>query len=247
MTFLAISILVGCLSVMTARQGNRPSGLPVARPRLVAAGGTYAGSRGQASDAYVVQERLVAAAHGTGGDPACAAAALALAAVVAARPQYEEELEECAQLAHRAVRTAALRDASAAGLVSTLDVVVLDPGERPCLRFAHVGNGAIWHCPKGAEPQPLTTSHAFDGGPRLRGLGLPSAPNPEVGAVPLRPGDRVVIVSDGAIRVLGAARMKELLTGGASPGACLDRLYDEMAAADPKDDATVIIADYVTA
>ncbi|MEQ4719583.1 SpoIIE family protein phosphatase [Nonomuraea sp. B19D2] len=151
MTFLAISILVGCLSVMTARQGNRPSGLPVARPRLVAAGGTYAGSRGRASDAYVVQERLVAAAHGAGGDPL------------------------------------------------------------------------------------------------LRGLGLPSALNPEVGAVPLRPGDRVVIVSDGAIRVLGAARMKELFTDGASPGACLDRLYDEMAAAEPKDDATVIIADYVTA
>ncbi|MEV1174798.1 SpoIIE family protein phosphatase [Nonomuraea sp. NPDC049784] len=249
MTFLVISILAGCLSVMTVRgrQGNWPSGMPVARPRLVAAGGTYTGSRGRPSDAYVIQERLVAAAHGAGGEPAHTAAALALGAVVAARPQYQEDLDECAQIAHRAVRTATLRSGSAHDLVSTLDVVVLDPGESPCLRFAHVGNGAIWHCAKGGEPQPLTTSHSFDDGPLLRGLGLPSALNPEVGAAPLRPGDRVVIVSDGAIRALGAARMKELFSCGASPGACLDRLYDEMAAAEPKDDATVIIADYVTA
>ncbi|MEV0235327.1 protein phosphatase 2C domain-containing protein [Nonomuraea sp. NPDC050786] len=267
MTFLVISILVGCLSVMTARgrQGNWPSGMPVTRPRLVAAGGTYAGRRGRPTDAYVIQERLVAVAHGANGEPACTAAALALGAVVAARPQYQQDLDECAQLAHRAVRTAALRDASAhraagtAGvrdasapeLVSTLDVVVLEPGERPRLRFVHVGDGAIWHCPKGGAPQPLTTPHSFaeagQEGRLLRGLGLPSALNPEAGSVPLRPGDRVVIVSDGVVRALGAARMKELFTDGASPGACLDRLYDEMAAAEPEDDATVIIADYVTA
>ncbi|MEV4110461.1 SpoIIE family protein phosphatase [Nonomuraea sp. NPDC049695] len=253
MTFLVISILVGCLSVMTARgrQGNWPSGMPVTRPRLVTAGGTYAGRRGRQTDAYVIQERLVAVAHGANGEPACTAAALALGAVVAARPQYQEDLDECAQLAHRAVRTAALRNASTPELVSTLDVVVLEPGERPSLRFVHVGDGAIWHCAKGAEPQPLTTSHSFGEpgkeGRLLRGLGLPSALNPEAGSVPLRPGDRVVIVSDGVVRALGAARMKELFTDGVSPGACLDRLYDEMAAAEPEDDATVIIADYVTA
>ncbi|MET7337356.1 SpoIIE family protein phosphatase [Nonomuraea sp. NPDC005650] len=246
MTLLVISILVGCLSVMTVRgrQGNWPAGMPVARPRLVAVGGTYEGSRGRPSDAYVIQERLVAAAHGTGGG---AAAALALGAVIGARPQYQEDLDECAQTAHRAVRTASLRGRARNTLVSTLDVIVLEPGENPRLRFAHVGDGAIWHCPKGTEPQRLTTPHSFENGPLLRGLGLPSELNPEVGAVALRPGDRVVVVTSGAIRALGAARMKELLTGGMSPAACLDRLYDEMAVADPKDDATVIIADYVTA
>ncbi|MEV0385934.1 protein phosphatase 2C domain-containing protein [Nonomuraea sp. NPDC050643] len=254
MTLFVITILLGCLSVMTVRgrRGNWPAGMPVSRPRLVAVGGTYDGSHSRPSDAYVVQERLIAAARGVGGtELAHTAAALALGAVVAARPQHtgtrESDLDECVQVAHRAVRTSALRNPATPDLVSTLDLVVLDRGESPRLRFAHVGNGAIWHCPRGGEPRPLTTPHAFEDGPLLRGVGLPSALNPEVGIVVLRPGDRVVIVTDGAVRALGVTRMKELLSDAASPVACLDRLYDEMAAAEPKDDATIVIADFVTA
>ncbi|MGP3956727.1 hypothetical protein ACTWPT_12060 [Nonomuraea sp. 3N208] len=61
MTFFVISFLVGCLSVMTVRgkRGKWPPGMPVTRPRLVAVGassGTYEGTHGRASDAYVVQE-----------------------------------------------------------------------------------------------------------------------------------------------------------------------------------------------
>ncbi|MFB4277515.1 MULTISPECIES: protein phosphatase 2C domain-containing protein [unclassified Nonomuraea] len=254
MTVFVITFLLGCLSVMTVRgrKGNWPAGMPVARPRLVAVGGTYEGTDGWPCDAYVVQERMIAAARGAGGTQlAHMAAALALGAVVAERPQHagtrEEDLVECAQAAHRAVRTTALRDAAMPDLVSTLDLVVLDRTEIPRLRFAHVGNGEIWHCPKGGEPHRLTTPHAFDGGPLLRGLGLPTALNPEVGAVALRPGDRVAIVTGGAIAALGVARMKELFTDGSSPVACLDRMYDEMAAEEPKEDATVIIAEFVTA
>ena len=254
MTLFVITFLVGCLSVMTVRgrRGNWPAGMPVARPRLVAVGGTYEGSDGRPSDVYVIQERLIAAARGVGGTGlAHTAAALALGSVVADRPQHagtrESDLDECVQGAHRAVRTAALRNPAMPELVSTLDLVVLDRTEHPRLRFAHVGNGAIWHGPKGGDPRPLTTQHAFEDGPLLRGVGLPSALNPEVGIVALRPGDRVVIVTEGATRALGERRMKELLTDGTSAVACLDRIYDEMAALEPKDDATVIIADFVTA
>ncbi|MEV0614205.1 protein phosphatase 2C domain-containing protein [Nonomuraea sp. NPDC050404] len=254
MTVLVMTFLLGCLSVMTVRgrQGNWPAGMPVARPRLVAVGGTYEGANGRPSDAYVVQERLIAAARGVGGtERAHAAAVLALGAVVAERPQHtdnrERDLNGCAQAAHRAVRAAALRDPGPSELVSTLDLVVLDRTESPRLRYAHVGDGAIWHCPRGGEPRRLTTPPAHDAGPPPRVLGRPSTLKPEVGAVALRPGDRVAIVTDGAVRALGDRRMKELLTGGASPIACLDRLYDEMAAVEPKGDATVIIAEFVTA
>ncbi|MGW0810178.1 SpoIIE family protein phosphatase [Nonomuraea sp. NPDC002799] len=254
MTIIVISILIGCLSVMSVRgrRGDWPSGMPVARPRLMAVGGTYEGSQGQPSDAYVIQERLVAAAHGAGGtELGHTAAALALGAVVAARPQHtgtrEQDLDECAQAAHRAVRTAALSNPTTPGLISTLDVIVLDQGESPRLRFAHVGNGVIWHCAKGGQPQPLTTRHCFGDGEPLRGVGLPCSLNPEVGSVALRPGDRVVVVTDGVIRALGLPRLKALLTDGASAAACLDLLYDEMAAAEPEADATVVIADFVSA
>ncbi|MEO3804992.1 protein phosphatase 2C domain-containing protein [Nonomuraea sp. B1E8] len=267
MFFVVIPILVGCLSVMTVRgrREGRPAGPPVARPRLVAAGGTYDGSRGRPSDAYVIQERLIAAAHGAGSaEHTHTAAALALASVVAARPQRagtrEKDLGECARAAHRAARAAALPHATGpaasgstpagsagTGPVSSLDLAVLDQDQQPRLRYAHVGDGAIWHCAKGEEPRPLTTAHGFDGGLTTRGSGLPAALTPETGTLPLRSGDRVAIVTEGVARALGAARLKALLASGSSPAACLDRLYDEMSALEPEGDATVIIADVVTA
>lgn len=173
-----------------------------------------------------------------------------------------------AQAVHHSVRTAAQRDPAMSALVSTLDLIILDAADGPCLRFAHVGDGAIWHCPKSERPQPLTTSYSLedgsshssgdgshshedgshssgDGSPQC-GLGLASALSPQVGTVSLRPGDRVVIITNGAIRALGVSRMAELFAGGPSPAACLDRVFDEMAAVEPKDDATVVIADFVT-
>ena len=47
--------------------------------------------------------------------------------------------------------------------------------------------------------------------------------------------------------VLGAERPEVLLTAGASAAARLDRMDDEMAAREPKEDATVIVAEFVTA
>ncbi|GIH76871.1 PP2C family protein-serine/threonine phosphatase [Planobispora longispora] len=253
MTFIVITILIGCLSTMAVygRRGPWPPGTPAARPRLVVAGGTYEGSQGRPSDVYVLQERLIAVADGGGATRfGHTAAALTLGAVVVARPQYtarrEQDMEDCVQEAHRAVRTTALRNPAVSGLISTLDMVVLDPGENPFLRYAHVGNGAIWHCPKGGRPRSLTTPHSFEGGPPLRAIGLESDLASDLGTVPLHPGDRVAIVTDGVIRAVGAARLAEFFSRGASPAACLDGLYDELAAAEPKDDATVVIADFVT-
>ncbi|MEU7747811.1 SpoIIE family protein phosphatase [Nonomuraea sp. NPDC049158] len=322
MTFIVIAILISCLSVMAIRgqRGTWPPGMPVARPRLSAVGGTYEGSHGRPSDAYVIQERLIATASGSVSGPLgeqgggwlggplggplggqgggriggqgggqgggrlggqgrgrlgdASVAAVALGAVVAARPRYgaarKVDMDGWAQAVHRSIRTAAQCDPATSGLVSTLDLIILDATDTPCLRFAHVGDGAIWHCPKSARPQPLTTSYALDDGSPYsvedgspysvedgswysldddspqRGLGLASALSPQVGTVSLRPGDRVVIITNGAIRALGASRMTELLAGGPSPAACLDRVFDEMAAVEPKDDATVVIADFVT-
>ncbi|MBT2227915.1 SpoIIE family protein phosphatase [Nonomuraea sp. NEAU-A123] len=247
MTFIVITILLSCLSVMAVRghRGTWPPGMPVARPRLSAVGGTYEGSHRRPSDAYVIQERLIAAASGADGNPS---AALALGAVVAARPHYagtqEADMDNWAQAVHHSVRTASLRDPATSGLVSTLDLIILDLEDSPCLRFAHVGDGAIWHCARSEPPHPLTTPRSLADGSVPREIGL--AYDPQVGTVSLRPGDRVVIVTNGAIRALGVPRMRELFAGGPSPAACLDRVFDEMAAVEPKDDATVVIADYVT-
>ncbi|MEU7856205.1 SpoIIE family protein phosphatase [Nonomuraea sp. NPDC049141] len=285
MTFIVITILLSCLSVMAVRgqRGTWPAGMPMARPRLSAVGGTYEGSHRRPSDAYVIQERLIAAASGAddaadgpadgpaddgpadrladgandgaangtgGGTGGQASAALVLGAVVAARPHYtgtrEADMDDWAQAVHHSVRTAYLRDPATSGLVSTLDLIILDPEDGPCLRFAHVGDGAIWHCAKSEPPQQITTPHSLADGSPPRWIGLASDPDPQVGTVSLRPGDRVVIVTNGAIRALGVPRMRELFAGGQSPAACLDRVFDEMAAVEPKDDATVVIADFVT-
>lgn len=226
MTFISISILISCLSVMAVRgrRGPWPPDIPVARPRLSATGGTYAGSCGRPSDVYVIQERLIAVADG-GGRAGHTAAARALGAVVAAWPQVAgaggEDLGGCAP--------AAGDGEPAPGL----DLIVLDTGESPRLRYAHVGGGGIWHCPKGGRPRRVTAAG--------------QAAGPELGSVPLRQGDRVVVVSDGVGDALGEERMTELFTDGRSPAACLDRLYDELSVVEPEEDATVLIADFVTA
>jgi serine/threonine protein phosphatase PrpC len=240
MTFISISILISCLSVMAVRgrRGPWPPGLPAARPRLSVVGGTYEGSRDRPSDVYVIQERLIAVADGGGrGLPGHTAAALALGAVVAARPQLngtaEKDLGGCAQAARAAV---AGHEPALADPAAGLDLIVLDTGEHPRLRYAHVGAGAIWYCAKGGRPRRLTTGGGPDG-----------ASEPEVGSVPLRQGDRVVVVTDGVVRALGAERLADLLADGRSPTACLDRLYDELSVSVPEEDATMLVADFVSA
>ncbi|GAB2910290.1 hypothetical protein GCM10027203_06860 [Nonomuraea fastidiosa] len=47
-----------------------------------------------------------------------------------------------------------------------------------------------------------------------------------MGTVEPRPGDRVAIASEGALDALGAERLEVLLMAGASPAACLDRVFD---------------------
>ncbi|MDA0638157.1 SpoIIE family protein phosphatase [Nonomuraea sp. MCN248] len=237
MTLISISILISCLSVMAVRgrRGPWPPGLPVARPRLSAAGGTYESSHGRRSDEYVIQERLIAVADGGGrGRPGHTAAALALGAVVAARPQMAgtraEELGSCA-------RTAWRTEPALAEEATGLDLIVLDVDEHPRLRYAHVGGGAIWHCAKGGRPRRLTAA----------GTGRTGTPAPEIGSVPLRQGDRVVVVTDGVVRALGLERLMTLFADGRSPTACLDQLYDELSVLDPVEDATMIVADFVSA
>lgn len=63
MTFIVITILLSCLSVMAVRgqRGTWPTGMPVARPRLSAVGGAYEGSHRRPSDTDVIQEPLIAA------------------------------------------------------------------------------------------------------------------------------------------------------------------------------------------
>src|SRR4051794_7892243 len=75
MTFIVITILLSCLSVMAVRgqRGTWPPGMPVARPRLSAVGGRYEGSHRRPSDAYVLQERLIAAAGGADDETDCEA------------------------------------------------------------------------------------------------------------------------------------------------------------------------------
>ncbi|MFD2354320.1 SpoIIE family protein phosphatase [Nonomuraea ferruginea] len=161
------------------------------------------------------------------------AAALALGAVVAARPQTagteEEDLGGCAR--------AARDELALAERATGLDLIVLDAGERPRLRYAHVGGGAIWYCAKGGRPRRLTRP----------GDGPVGTAEPEVGSVPLHQGDRIVVVTDGVVTALGAERMTALFADGRSPASCLDQLYDEMSVVEPEEDATVLVADFVTA
>ncbi|MEU6714322.1 hypothetical protein ABZ897_22885 [Nonomuraea sp. NPDC046802] len=62
-----------------------------------------------------------------------------------------------------------------------------------------------------------------DAAPLPRGIGLPSALNPELGTVSLRPGDRIVVLTGGALKALGAPRLTDLIADGTSPVALRSR------------------------
>jgi hypothetical protein len=181
---------------------------------------------------HYVQPNVVALAQGLGSISAGQrAAALTLSAVLTSplgrTDNAEEALRDGARAANRLVRSIARRDPQYSDMVTTLDVVYLEAaGGRLKLHFAHVGSSIIW-CQRvrAAAVEPLTVSHAIDGGPVLRAVGLGENLAPDVGLVPVAPGDRIFLTTASPYFAFTPALMT------ATAGACGGRpLHDAVSA-----------------
>jgi protein phosphatase len=80
-----------------------------------------------------------------------------------------------------------------------------------------------------------------------RALGFRDDPRPDVVMVPVRPGLRLLICSDGLTKELGDDRIRMLLTAGLVPAETAGALVDAALAAGGRDNVTVAVVDVVDA
>jgi serine/threonine protein phosphatase PrpC len=225
--------------------------------RLVAAGATKRGKRGGPNeDAFVVVDGLLAVADGVGGEAAGQiASTLTVTTVAGFRPQYAEDprqgLRGALERANRTVRESPNQEPTWHGMACTLDVVVLgrqrDTGET--LFVAHVGDSSVWLQPQRGKPRPLTTPHAIKNGPLLNAIGLNEEVELDLIEVPVRPGDRVILASDGITKVMSPEQLDGLMMelGSLSPERAADALVEAAILAGARDDTTIVVGDIVTA
>ena len=207
-------------------------------------------------DGYLVRPPLFAVADGMGGHRGGEVASR-LALETLDRPGAAP-LAERVREANRVVYERSMLDRSVAGMGTTLTAAALE-GDR--LRLAHVGDSRAYLLREGRLER-LTEDHTMvhrmvrEG--RLteeeaawhpyrsvltRALGTePDVPVDEA-VVEVRPGDRVLLCTDGLTSMVPDARIGQILRATADPQEAADRLVEEAIAAGGLDNVTVVVLD----
>lgn len=242
-------------------------------PALVldAAAGSIPGPRSENQDAGCAGPDLLAVADGVAGNAGGAVAAAlvvdAFAAAFGGQPQNNADAAlRCAvEAANACLGTAADRAPALSGMATTLTAVALDRSGR--LVVGHVGDARAYLLCAG-ELVPLTRDHTFvqrlvDGGMitaaearshPLRSIvlgtlhGRPTDPAlVEWSAHEVRPGNRVLICSDGLSGVVAPETLRDILAGEPSPPAAVSRALEAALAAGTTDNVTAVVADVTVA
>lgn len=229
--------------------------------KLVPGGATDQGQvRDSNEDGYVVDRRLqlYAIADGMGGhrggEVASATALEALRAAIASG----HGLGDAISSANAAVHAKAVDDETLAGMGTTLTAVVPDTGG---VLVGHVGDSRAYLLRDG-ELRQLTTDHSlvqeFIREGRLteeqaavhpqrsiitRALGVEADVEVDVYPVPLLPGDRLLVCSDGLSTMLRPEDIAGLLRRETDPTRAANLLVDAANAAGGEDNITTIVVD----
>lgn len=198
---------------------------------------------------------LLAVADGMGGTVGGAAAADAALAGLVESVGDGPDLAAAVAAAHERVRAlAAVGMPVALRPGTTLTAVLV--GERR-LRLAHLGDSSCWLLRRGrlrrlteehtsaaalvaaGAVQPGSVAQRRLDGMLTRFAGMPGSACPQLASVRLRPGDRLLVASDGVTRPLPVARLTELL---ADPELVAADLVRAAADAGGRDDATALLA-----
>ncbi|MGY1652545.1 PP2C family protein-serine/threonine phosphatase [Geodermatophilus sp. SYSU D01119] len=252
----------------------RPAGTGLGRLVLDPAAASLAGPRGEDQDAgYAGADLLVVADGVGGGNGGATAARLAVAEVTAhlaaARTAGGDALPDAGlaaalAAADAAVRAAAAADAALRGMATTCTAAVLTRDGRVVV--AHVGDSRA-HLHRDGVLTRLTTDHSLvqslvDSGDLtpeearaspmrsilLRALGGSQDPGPaDLIAVAARPGDRLLVCSDGLSGVVPADTLARVLSAERRPAAAASRLVLAALAAGTRDDVTAAVADVTPA
>jgi protein phosphatase len=206
-------------------------------------------------DSYTAKEPLFAVADGMGGHQGGeVASSLALETI----GKGEGPLEQLVREANVAVYERAAQDPGLAGMGTTLTALLAD-GDG--LRLAHVGDSRAYMLRDG-KLQRLTkdhtvverlvdegklTAHEAEIHPQrsilTRALGVDESLLVDQGAIEPRPGDRLLLCSDGLTGMIDEDRITKLLIEHADPQKAADALVDAANEVGGQDNITAIVID----
>ena len=215
-------------------------------------------------DAFHAARGVYFVADGMGGHEAGAEASATAVAVLCslgeAGTASEAALHAAVSDAHRAVSSIATRPGRNAGTTMSGAVVVRRDGV-PCWLVANVGDSRTYRFSAGELSQ-VTTDHSLvqellaagEVSPEdartyarrhviTRALGGMVEPEPDCWYVPIVPGERLMICSDGLTEEVPAETIAQVLRGQPNPQLAADQLVNYALLAGGRDNITVLVID----
>ena len=226
---------------------------------------TDPGGRPNNEDSAWAEGRLFVVADGMGGhESGEVASATAISALVALSdlPDVDEaRVRDAIRRAHEAVRDLPHGRGRRPGTTLT-GVVVAEHGGVPCWLVLNVGDSRTYRMAGGVLEQ-VTRDHSEVAELVERGLLLPEEAahhprrhvvtrvlgggafdvDPDLEWLPVSPGDRILVCSDGLTDTLPDARIEAELKAAEDPQEAADRLVAAALAADAQDNVTVVVVD----
>jgi protein phosphatase len=208
-------------------------------------------------DSYMVEEPLFAVADGMGGHQGGEVASK-LALDTLSRVVRGGDLAETVREANREVFRTAASDPNLAGMGTTLTAIL---GDGDGFRLAHIGDSRLYLL-RGGELSRQTTDHTVverlveEG--RLtpqeaemhpqrsiltKALGVDEEIEPDDERVEARPGDRLLLCSDGLTGMIEEAQIASIMTSNEDPQTAADALVEAANEAGGQDNITAIVLD----
>lgn len=211
-------------------------------------------------DSYLLQDPLYAVADGMGGARGGEVASnLALDTIQRLFDADEGSLTEQVEQANRAVFERSQSDRTVSGMGTTLTAALVQ-GDR--VRLAHVGDSRAYLLRDG-ELTLLTEDHTLvhrmvvegeiseaeaENHPHrsviTRALGVDAAVLVDEGIVEMRPGDRLLLCTDGLTGMVSDDEIASLLRETSDPRQAVERLVETANGAGGVDNITVVILDF---
>lgn len=211
-------------------------------------------------DAYLTQEPVFAVADGMGGHQAGEVASkIALDVIQDTDLADGRDLAGAVREANRAVLDKAAEDKALAGMGTTLTLLMARDDQ---LRLAHVGDSRAYLLRDG-ELRMLTEDHTLvsrmvregkltpeeaqihpQRSILTRALGVEVEVEVDVGTHGVRPGDRILICSDGLTSMVPEDEIREILSTNDDPQSASDALVEAANAAGGQDNITAVVLDF---
>lgn len=150
-----------------------------------------------------------------------------------------------------------------AGTTVTGAVLALDEGE-PHFAVFNIGDSRVYHW-DGTDLTRVTTDHSVvqemvdaglidesdaenhpDSNVITRAVGFRDVPRPDLWMLPIKPGMRLLLCSDGLTKEVSDPQIRGILSSGTTAAETADELMDAALAAGGRDNVTVVVIDVAT-